>query len=85
MAQSVKIIPNHIIPALDGKLPSLRGRKWKDIPGYENVKQKIGKRYNHLAGALVSLTSSKFPDLIVGAILFITAPIDAFRILKFSK
>ena len=34
------------------------------------------------AGALVLLTSSKFPDLIVGTIVFVLVAIGAYRILK---
>jgi len=38
-----------------------------------------------LAGILVMLTQSKFPDLIIGAIIFLIVVQGAFRILKLSK
>lgn len=38
-----------------------------------------------LAGALVYLTSSKYPDLIVGIIVFVIVGLGAFKILKLSK
>ena len=38
-----------------------------------------------IAGGLVYFTNSKFPDLIVGAIVFILVGQGAMRILKLSK
>jgi len=38
-----------------------------------------------LAGALVFLTNSKYPDLVVGIIVFAMVTKGAFRILKLSK
>ena len=38
-----------------------------------------------LAGAIVYFTNSKYPDLIVGSIVFILVAKGAIRILKLSK
>ncbi|MDX1957192.1 MAG: cation transporter [Leptospiraceae bacterium] len=38
-----------------------------------------------LAGGLVYLTNSKYPDLIIGTIVFIIVAQGAFKILKLSK
>jgi len=38
-----------------------------------------------LAGVLVLLTQSKYPDLIIGAIVFLIVVRGAFRILKLGK
>ncbi len=38
-----------------------------------------------IAGGLVYFTNSKFPDLIIGAIVFILVGQGAMRILKLSK
>jgi len=38
-----------------------------------------------LAGILVLLTKSKYPDLIIGAIVFLIVVRGAFRILKLGK
>ncbi len=38
-----------------------------------------------LAGVLVLLTQSKYPDLIVGSIVFLIVSQGAFRILKLGK
>lgn len=38
-----------------------------------------------LAGILVLLTQSKYPDLIVGALVFLIVVRGAFRILKLGK
>ncbi len=38
-----------------------------------------------LAGVLVLITNSKFPDLIIGAIIFLIVVQEAIRILKLGK